>query len=441
MSQSSRRPVTDLWPLRLMRQRADEGPPEVPVVRPTSAEQVADLLRSHRPVVAMGGASGVCGALGPGPRDLVMDMAAFSSIEVDEANLTVRAGAGVNGMELEQELNRRGLTLGHYPSSLPDATVGGLISTRSSGQESTRYGHVEDMLLGVTVALADGRVVEARPHPRTAAGPPLHLLFVGAEGGLGVVLEAELKVHRLPEAVLGRGWRLRSVEAGLEAMREVAQRELRPLVLRLYDPEDSAFQSLEGWSGGCLLVAATAGPRLVAEAEAVELGALVAAAGGEDLGADAWRHWHEHRFDLSARRLREVLAPPGSIVDTMDLGCRWTALARLHREVKARLAEHGVVLCHFAHATAQGACAYFTFAAWAADEAAAQAAYRRVWETTMSTALELGATISHHHGVGQLRAPWVRADLGGWWHVWEVVRSALDPERRLNPNALGGEVG
>lgn len=441
MSQPSWRPVADLWPLGLMRQRAGEEAPQVPVVRPVNAEQVADLLRSHRRVMPMGGASGVCGALRPGPGDLVIDMAAFSRIEVDEANLTVRVGAGVNGMVLERELNRRGLTLGHYPSSLPDATVGGLISTRSSGQESTRYGHVEDMLLGVTVALADGRVLEARAHPRTAAGPPFHLLFVGAEGGLGVVLEAELKVHRLPEAVLGRGWRLSSVEAGLEAMREVTQRELRPLVLRLYDPEDSAFQGLEGWSGGCLLVAAAAGPRAVAEAEAGELSAVAAAAGGEDLGEAAWKHWHEHRFDLSVRRLREVLAPPGSIVDTMDLGCRWTVLARLYREVKIRLAEHGVVLCHFAHPTAQGACGYFTFAAWAADEVAAQAAYRRAWEATMTAALEAGATISHHHGVGQLRAPWVQADLGDWWQVWELVRSALDPERRLNPHAVGGGQG
>jgi alkyldihydroxyacetonephosphate synthase len=56
----------------------------------------------------------------------------------------------------------------------------------------------------------------------------------------------------------------------------------------------------------------------------------------------------------------------------------------------------------------------------------------------MEIALRHGATISHHHGVGQVRAPWVRAELGGWWTVWRRVREALDPDHRLNPHAVGG---
>ncbi len=103
------------------------------------------------------------------------------------------------------------------------------------------------------------------PGPRSAAGPALYQLFIGAEGAFGIVLEAVLRVHRLPETVLGRGYLFDSVEAGLDAMREVMQAGLRPLVMRLYDPDDSAFQGVED---GCLLVVAAAGPRAVAESEA-----------------------------------------------------------------------------------------------------------------------------------------------------------------------------
>src|SRR5215472_9638338 len=418
--------VHDLWPLALMRARAGAPPPEVEVVRPTSHEEVAAALRSGRRVVPMGGASGVCGALAPISGDLVLDLRGLDRVEVDEENLLVRAGAGVNGLDLERRLNERGLTLGHFPSSLPGTTVGGLVSTRSSGQESSRHGSIEDMLLGLTVALPDGTIARARVNPRSAAGPPLHLLFAGAEGALGVVLEAVLRVRRRPDAVVGRGWRLPAVGAGLEVLREAMQRDLRPLVLRLYDPDDSLLQGLDG--GGCLLVGAAAGPRPVAEAEAGVLAEVAGRWGGEPLGEGPWERWLSHRFALSAERLRDLLEPPGAYLDTIELAATWTGIAGLYEEVRAHLASvTGLALCHFSHAYAQGCCAYFTFAGTAPDEAAAEAAYREAWRGAMEAALRRGATISHHHGVGQVRAPWIRAELGDWWRVWSRVREALDP--------------
>jgi len=417
-----------------MRARAGVMPPEVEVARPASHGEVAALLRSGRRIVPMGGGSGVCGALAPEAGDLVVDLGGLDGLAMDETNLLVRAGAGLNGLALERRLNERGLTLGHFPSSLPVTTVGGLVSTRSSGQESSRHGSIEDMLLGVTVALADGSVVEARAHPRTAAGPPLHLLFTGAEGALGVVLEAVLRVRRLPETVIGRGWRLPAVGAGLDVLREVMQSDLRPMVMRLYDPADSAFQGLDG---GCLLVAAAAGRRAVAEAEAGLLAELAIAGGAEPLGEAPWERWLAHRFDLSAGRLRELLSPPGAFLDTIELAATWTVLPALYEEVRAHLGAAGLALCHFSHAYAQGCCAYFTIAGSAADESGAEAAYREAWRGAMEIALRLGATISHHHGVGQARAPWIREELGGWWDVWSRVRQALDPDGVLSPRGMG----
>jgi alkyldihydroxyacetonephosphate synthase len=426
----------DLWPLGLMRRRAGETVPEVEVVRPTTFDEVRELLRAGRRLVPLGGGSGVCGAVQPEAGEVVLDLGALDAVEIDEANLLVRAQAGAGGMELERRLNGRGLTLGHYPSSLPVATVGGLVSTRSSGQESTRYGSIEDLLLGLTVALPDGSLAEARPGPRSAAGPALHQLFCGAEGGLGVVLEAVLRVHRRPARVIGGGWRLEAVAPGLEAMREVLQQGLRPLVLRLYDPEDALLQ---GEAEGCLLVAATAGPPPVARAEAEVLAALVEAAGSVSLGGRPWERWLRHRFDLSAERLREVLEPPGAYLDTIEVAASWTDLPALYREVKAHLAATAqLALCHFGHGSGQGACAYFTFAGSGPDEAAAEAVYREAWRGAMEATLAAGGTISHHHGVGRVRAPWIRREMRGWWRVWEAARDALDPSARMNPGALGG---
>ena len=435
------RPVRDLWPMTIMEERAGKAPARVLVARPSDREQVAAILRwalgSGIVVTPLGGGSGVCGALAPEAGELVIDMGAFDRIlEVDEANLTCRCESGVNGMALEDHLNKLGLTLGHFPSSLPNTTVGGLCATRSSGQESSRYGSIEDMVMGLAVVLPDGTFAAPRPGPRSAVGPALHELWLGSEGALGVILGAVLRVHRLPESVVGRGYGFANLAAGLEAMRAVMQSGVRPLVMRLYDPEDAAFNGYDLQGGGCLLVVATAGIEAVARAEADAVKRTAAAA--IDLGEEPWHRWQRHRFDLSAERLKSLLEPPGSYVDTIELAAPWTVLPRLYTDVKAAISVGGLALCHFSHAYEQGCCAYFSFAGARDTEDEARSAYNRAWEGAMTSALELGATISHHHGTGQARARWVADEMGGWMRVWRAVKEAIDPAGVMNPRALGG---
>ncbi len=432
--------MSDSWPLGVMRRRGRHaGPPAT--VRPATYRAVAELLReasrNGSVVVPLGGLSAVTGAVDLQPGQVGLDLGALNQVlEIDEHNLLARVQAGVNGLDLERRLQDRGLTLGHYPSSLPVATIGGLVATRSSGQLSTFYGSIEDLVQGLTVCLPDGTIAEARPGPRSAVGPALHELFIGSEGGLGVVLEAALRVSRVPAATYGRGYDFADLGAGLETMREIVQRGIRPLVLRLYDAEDTAFQA--AGADGCLLVTGTAGEPEVAAAAMAVVEARCAAGGGRDLGEQPFLRWRDRRFHLSRERLLEALQPPGSFVDTIEVAAAWDRLPRLHADVKAVLGAEGVGLCHFSHAYPQGCCAYFTFAGSAASEEEAETAYQRCWSGTMEACFRHAATIGHHHGVGQVRAPWVQREMGEWWQVWERVRSALDPKRVLNPNAVGG---
>jgi alkyldihydroxyacetonephosphate synthase len=435
------RPIRDLWPLAIMEERAGNSPPRVLVARPSGREQVVAILQwagaNGVAVTPMGGATGVCGALSPRAGELVLDMSSFDRIlELDEINLTCRCESGVNGLVLEKHLNERGLTLGHFPSSLPGTTVGGLISTRSSGQESSRYGSVEDMVLGLAVVLPDGTFAAPRPGPRSAIGPALHQLWLGSEGALGVVLGAVLRVHRLPESVIGRGYGFPDLATGLEAMRAIMQSGMRPLVMRLYDAEDTAFNGYDLAIGGCLLVVANAGVAAVARAEADAVGGFAGTA--NDLGEDPWLRWQRHRFDLSAERLKSFLEPPGSYLDTIELAGPWTVLQELHTRVKSAIAVGGLALCHFSHAYEQGCCAYFTFGGSGDTEQDARSAYMRAWEGAMSTALELGTTIGHHHGVGRVRARWVADEMGGWMTVWRSIKESIDPQGVMNPRAVGG---
>ena len=435
------RPVRDLWPLATMNERDGKPPARVLVARPATRDRLAALIRwagqNGVAVTPLGGGTGVCGAVAPAVGELVVDLGAFDRIlEIDDTNLTCRCEAGVNGYALEQALNARHLTLGHYPSSLPGTTVGGLIATRSSGQQSSRYGSIEDMVVGLTVVLPDGAIAEARPGPRSAAGPALHQLFIGAEGGLGIVLEAVLRTHREPESVAGRGFAFSGLAAGLECMRHVMQAGIRPLVMRLYDVEDSAFNGFDLAAGEVMLVLATAGAGTVSAAEMEVVARL--AEGARDMGEEPWERWKRHRFDLSAERLNAFLEPAGAYLDTIELAAAWTVLPELHRRVKTAIGVGGLALCHFSHAYEQGCCAYFSFGGSGDTEAAARAAYGRAWEGAMAVALELGATISHHHGVGQVRARWVGDEMGGWMRVWRAVKEGLDPQGIMNPRAVGG---
>src|SRR5689334_22744953 len=297
-----------------MDERAGQSAPDVLVARPSDREQVAAVLRwaaaNHVVVTPMGGGSGVCGALGPASGEVVLDMGAFDRVfEIDETNLVCRCEAGANGYALEHQLNAKGLTLGHFPSSLPGTTVGGLIATRSSGQESSRYGSIEDMVLSLAVVMPDGTFAAPRPGPRSAVGPALHELWLGAEGALGVILGAELRVHRLPPSVLGAGYSFASLTDGLDVMRHVLQAGVTPLVMRLYDAEDALFSGYEVSAGSCVLVVATAGESEVAAAEAAVIKRL--AVSGASLGDEPWQRWQDHRFRLSAEWMQKMLAPPG----------------------------------------------------------------------------------------------------------------------------------
>src|SRR5262249_25927586 len=156
------------------------------------------------------------------------------------ASMIVDVLPGTFGNVLEDELRSAyGVTLGHWPQSIDLSTVGGWVACRSAGQLSTRYGKIEDMVLGLDVALADGRIVTTGGAPRAAVGPDLSQVFIGSEGTLGVITGARLRVHRAPAHERRAAFGFTSFAAGLDACRSILQRGGRPAVLRLYDAVES----------------------------------------------------------------------------------------------------------------------------------------------------------------------------------------------------------
>jgi alkyldihydroxyacetonephosphate synthase len=439
----------DWWPLAIGWAVDGEVPSRPSVVaRPTDTDQVSAVLAlchdARVPVTPAGGRSGVCGASIPLFGGVALDLCGLAGVgEVDADSLVADLRAGTFGPDVESALRGdHALTLGHWPQSMDLSTVGGWLACRGAGQYSNRYGKIEDMVLGLEVVLADGRVIRTGGHgPRSATGPDLTQLFVGSEGTLGVITEGRFRVHPVPEGEGRRAFGFSSFSDGLEACRRILRRGATPAVLRLYDGTESG-RSFDHPETNVLIVLDEADPGL-AEATLAVVDAECGAARPLDVGLV--ERWLGHRNDVSA------LAPlwrAGIVVDTVEISARWTALPGLYRAVLGALTGVEGTLAassHQSHAYADGACLYFTFAgrppadgmADAERRAWTQQYYRKAWDEVTRATMAAGGAISHHHGIGINRARFLPDALGAGFSVLSAIKEALDPHGILNPGKLG----
>jgi alkyldihydroxyacetonephosphate synthase len=430
----------DWWPLALHWSLAGQVARRAgAVARPSSTSQVAAVLAACNtagvPVTAAGGRSGVCGASVPVFGGIVLDLTGLTGVgAVDEASGVVEVAAGTFGPELEHELREQhGLTVGHFPQSFDLATVGGWVACRGAGQYSTRYGKIEDMVVGLEVVLADGTVVRTGGAPAAAVGPDLGQLFVGSEGTLGVITRVWLRAHPVPPAERRAAYVFDSFTDGIEACRRTLRRGATPAVLRLYDAAESA-RGRGGDGSTCVLLVLDEGdPALVDAtmqivAESSEHGRVA----DDDLVAQ----WLVHRNDTSAL---QGLTRKGFVVDTMEIAAPWSALATIvERTTDAMMTvpHTRAATCHLSHSYLDGACLYFTFAATPpADEV--ETTYVALWDAGQRAVLAAGGNLSHHHGVGLNRSRFTADALGTGHAVLSAVKSALDPHGILNPGKLG----
>jgi len=242
----------DMWPRLLLAVQDGAKPEHLPnfVVWPESEREVLEVVKLARargvPIIPYGGGSGVCGGVVPLYGGVTIDlkrMTAMSGVDRDEMVCDVEAG--LNGERFERGLAQRGYTLGHFPSSIYCSTVGGWLATRAAGQMSTKYGKIEDRVAGVTVVTGRGEIVSTDELARASSGPNWTQLVVGSEGTLGIITSARLRVSLQPELRILRGFEFPAVEDGVEAIRRVMQRGLRPAVVRLYNEVDTFIHSLD----------------------------------------------------------------------------------------------------------------------------------------------------------------------------------------------------
>lgn len=457
--------------------------PRVPdvVVYPANEEEVRALVdyvaEIDAVLIPFGGGSNISGSLTPQAKEtrlvVSMDMGRMNRVlEIDEVSGIARIQAGVLGPDMETQLNASGWTMGHQPDSFKHSTLGGWISTRSSGMQSDKYGDIADITRGMRL-VQPGKVVEIRPLPATSSGPSVREMILGSEGRLGVITEAWVHVHRLPEnreviAYLFPNW-----AAGIAAMREISESDATPSITRVSDAPETAFSlstqkestSLKSKAGPILFdllakrgwdmdkvcisyIGYEGGANLVKSNKSI-VGKIVSKNGGIRLGKGPGSLYDQKKFDTPY--IRDFLLDRGAMGDVSETAAPWDKLGEVYfttmQAANAAFDEVGVkgfIMCHLSHSYHSGACLYFTFAFRPVGAGGQEPDYQEslrqydVVKTAIQQAfIDAGGTLSHHHGVGTDHAPWMEQDLSpaGVDLMVGLLKSA-DPKRNLNPGTL-----
>ncbi|HEY2049717.1 MAG TPA: FAD-binding oxidoreductase [Caulobacteraceae bacterium] len=431
----------DYWALSAIRDhRKDPAPAPACVVRPTSVQDVQAVVRTAgargAPIIPFGLGSGVVGGVIARPDAIVLDMSAMNRMRtIDAADLTAEFDAGVRGTDAEAAVAAQGLTIGHWPQSVAVSSVGGWAATRASGQFSTAYGNIEDMVLGIEAVLPDGSLVVLGKGPRASAGPDLRALMLGSEGTLGVITGVTLSLRRAPPAQALSVFEIADMDRGFELQRQIVQAGWRPPVMRQYDLRES--QRMDARASACLLLMVHEGPASLVEAETAATTELSTAAGATPMPADIAERWLEIRNHVPSW---DQLLARGLVVDTVEVSAAWSRIGKVYDDAVAALAQiPGLIAgsAHSSHAYRSGLNLYFTFAIRTDDPAAMEPAYLSAWRTILEATDANGGSLSHHHGIGRVRREWLERELGsGGVALLRRVKAALDPQGLMNPGVL-----
>ncbi len=448
--------------------------PDVVVYPPDEDATVAVLeaaLAADAVVIPFGGGTNISGSL-EAPRGeqrcvISLDMARLDQvIDIDVTSRTARIQAGALGPELERQLNARGWTIGHFPDSFNHSTLGGWIATRSSGMQSDKYGDIADLTRAVRVVTPRG-VLATRNVPSTSTGPSVREMILGSEGRLGVITEATVHVHRVPENRTILGYLFPDWSRALRAMQAIAASDAAPSVTRVSDAGETQFSFATKKGGGladkvqslllkqfltrvkhfnlddmCLSFIGYEGAPDHAARQRKLVGAIVKAHGGICVGSGPGELYDQKKFDTPY--IRDFLLDRGGLADVSETSAPWAELEALYdgtmaaaNKAFAELGVKGWIMCHLSHSYHSGACLYFTFAFSETPGEDGLAQYDVVKRAIQTAFMDHGATLSHHHAVGVEHSAWLAEDISpAGVEMIRALFDGVDPGNNLNPGKI-----
>jgi len=432
--------------------RGEVANPTDAVVWPETEEQVAAVLDLAAgrgiAVIPFGGGTSVVGGLNATPDRpcITLHLGRLCRVlSMDPVSGTVTAQAGILGPALEEEINARGFTLGHFPQSFRYSSLGGWIATRSAGQKSTLYGKIEERVLGMRLVYPGGSLSTPEV-PAAAAGPDLNQALAGSEGVLGIITRATMRLAPVPEHDDYRGYLFENFSEGVEAARQLMRSELRPAVLRLSDETDTetslAMRVPPGQAAAttsiALLIMGFEGREREVRWGWEQAEPVLERHQARPLGQGPGEAWNRSRFE--APHLRDDFLDRAIMLDTLETATTWGRYPDLYRAVREALAsslgERQHIMAHLSHCYREGGSIYYTFLA-PQERGNEVAQWQRAKSAATQAIVEHGGALSHHHAVGVDHRPWMVPYLGtGGVRALAALKQAFDPRGIMNPGKL-----
>jgi alkyldihydroxyacetonephosphate synthase len=438
------------------------------VAYPISNEDVIDLIRyankSGISIIPYGGGTSVVGHINPIKSNipiLTIDMSRMNRLlDLDAKSMLATFGAGVTGPDLEAQLRAHGFTLGHFPQSFEYSTLGGWVATRSSGQQSLRYGRMEKLFAGGRMETPLGELV-LPAFPASAAGPDLREMVLGSEGRLGILTQAQVRLSPLPEREDFHAVFFPDFQHGVEAVRQILSIGLSLCMLRLSTANETTttlalagHESLIGalerllairglGDGKCMLLLGFSGKSALVRTNRNEALNITARFGGIHVGKTFGEQWHKNRFRTPY--LRNTLWEMGYGVDTLETATDWENTPRMLelieialRDAMSGFGERVHIFTHLSHVYPHGSSVYTTYLyRLTADPDETIARWYAMKSAASQAIISAGGTISHQHGVGLDHLPYLVAEKGtlGLAAIASLCHQ-FDPKGIMNPGKL-----
>jgi len=413
------------------------------VVRPKSVEDVQKVVRfaseNTVPLMPFGLGSGVCGGIVADTDSIMIDMSEMNRVRsIDEDNMLASFDAGVNGMEAEELIAAKGMTIGNWPQSIAISSVGGWVSTRASGQFSTAYGNIEDIIYSIEAVMPNGDIVNLGKAPRAAAGPDMRHLLMGAEGTMGIITGVTFSLRNQPEHRSFSAYHTKTMDDGFQMQRAVMKADWRPPVMRQYDaPEVQRLFGNYVKDDNSLLIMVHEGPQSRVEAEMEAIKSFAAERGLTEADPKAAEGWMDHRNNVPEWT---DLFKTGLIADTIEISGKWTEIGRIYKDAIAALRTVPKILnasAHSSHVYRSGINLYFTFAGSINEPDEVEKFYFDCWDKVLSATAAAGGGVAHHHGSGRLRKEYIHHDLGkNGVKLLRSIKKSVDPQGLMNSGNL-----
>ncbi|MCB9032864.1 MAG: FAD-binding oxidoreductase [Chitinophagales bacterium] len=444
------------------------------VFYPTTKQEIEYIVQqcndNNIKIIPFGGGSNVVGALTQTNKTTLtccINLQHFNKmIAFDEDHFTATFQAGILGPDLEDELNEKGFTLGHFPQSFEYSTLGGWVVTRGAGQESSYYGKIEDLVEQLCVVTPTGTLY-TNDYSHDASGINLMPLFVGSEGTLGIVTEVTVKIKKLPKSYRWVVALFPNFEQGTNYLKAIAQADIKPSVVRLSDAKETMLFSKLGNNhtekGGlveqfkkeaqkfildwknlnepCVLIMRFVQNSYNSASQMVYAKNLVDKYDGMIAPSSIGENWAANRFKTPY--LRDTFVEHAVYIDTMETLIHWNDVLKLHQELTSKLEKSkafnknkGLFLAHISHIYANAACMYFTLIT-PMHKGSEIEQWQEIKNLVTDTIKRNNGSVSHHHSVGYDHQKWYLqySDPIGL-DILRSIKNKIDPKNILNPGKL-----